>query len=255
MNGDQDQQKKLIDTTDCLEAISVFKGWKNAFFIILVIGLFLIQTAFWFVNMGKVKSSDKPIILPSAPSAEPVKEPNQASTQSTQTANLIAKAAKEVVADVNQSAKIFPQPGKMKFDFSFTITQDWMTLALRLVNFLLIAVGLLYCLTILFCLKVSLIGRFGGINHISRALFLSLLFLVFFLPWQRFFDGMFAGYLFNLNELLDANNSLDKNNTFNMVFFYLRYVGYWLLAVLFLILTQWRSYRWSKTILRRLEVV
>jgi hypothetical protein len=40
-----------------------------------------------------------------------------------------------------------------------------------------------------------------------------------------------------------------------MILHYLRFTGLWLLVVLLLVLSQIRSARWAKTILRRLEVV
>ena len=39
MNGEQNQ-KNLIDTTDCLEAVGVLRGWKNALFFIVLCILF-----------------------------------------------------------------------------------------------------------------------------------------------------------------------------------------------------------------------
>jgi hypothetical protein len=54
----------------------------------------------------------------------------------------------------------------------------------------------------LFALKVSMLGKLGGINHISRAFFLSLVMVVLLLPWQRFFSGIVAGAIYSPAELL-----------------------------------------------------
>ena len=40
-----------------------------------------------------------------------------------------------------------------------------------------------------------------------------------------------------------------------MVLYYLRFAGYWLVVILLLIMSQTRSARWTKAILRRLEII
>ena len=44
----------LLDTTDCLEAVGVFKGWKNLLSLILVVCLLLLQAGFFLVDQGYV---------------------------------------------------------------------------------------------------------------------------------------------------------------------------------------------------------
>ncbi len=126
-------------------------------------------------------------------------------------------------------------------------------------NFILIPAAVLYCLTMLFCLKVSLLGRLGGINHISRAFFLSLTMLVLLLPWQKFFDGIFLGAMYVPEELLSRCDALCASEggckIFCTILYYLRFTGYWLLVTLLLLFAQYRSIRWANTILRRLEII
>jgi hypothetical protein len=123
----------------------------------------------------------------------------------------------------------------------------------RFLDFILIPCSMLYCLTILFAMKVSLIGRLGGINHIARAFFLSLLFIVLLLPWQLLFSPVFAGAMFTPTELMAACQA--QKTTLAQVSFYLRFVGYWLLVLLLLLTAQMRSMRWAKSTLRRLDVM
>ena len=106
----------------------------------------------------------------------------------------------------------------------------------------------------LFSLKVSMLGRLGGINHISRAFFLSLLMLILLLPWQRIFGGMVPGAIFTPEELAQWSCA-EAGDIFDRVIYYLRFSGYWLLVLLLLILSQIRSIRWGKAILRRLEII
>jgi hypothetical protein len=41
----------------------------------------------------------------------------------------------------------------------------------------------------------------------------------------------------------------------NMIFYYLRFTGLWVVALLLLIMAQVRSSSWSKSILHRLEII
>ena len=42
----------IVDTTDCFEAITAFKGMKNLLFVIILICLLLSQTIFWMNQIG-----------------------------------------------------------------------------------------------------------------------------------------------------------------------------------------------------------
>ncbi len=254
MDFEQEQQKNLIDTTDCLEAINVFRGWKNFLFIVIILCLLLLQGSFWLVNTGYVAigkvSSDK--ASAAAVTTEPVAETTSAKEDIKQ--EDIKKAAEQVAATPNKPAETSTRP-QLKFaNFNFNIEFKHIVWLTRFVNFVLILLAILYCLTMLFSLKVSLLGRLGGINHISRAFFLSLVFLVLLLPWQKFFGGVVAGAIYTPEELL--NSCFAKtDDAVSTTFYYLRFTGYWLVVLLLLIFSYIRSCRWAKTILRRLEVV
>jgi hypothetical protein len=105
----------------------------------------------------------------------------------------------------------------------------------------------------LFALKVSLIGRLGGINHIARAFFASLLFVVLLLPWQLLFAPIFAGAMFTPTEMIAACQA--QKTTVAYVSMIFRFMVYWALVVLLLLAAQMRSMRWSKATLRRLDVM
>ena len=256
MDLEQEQQKNLIDTTDCLEAISVFRGWKNFLFVVVILCLLLLQASFWLVNTGyiakeqvgcdkvsaAVADSNSEQIIGAAKAKEDIKKED------------IKKAAEQVAA-LNKPAEESPQqPRPESVKPRFEIKLEHLVLLIRFVNFVLILAAILYCLTMLFSVKVSLLGRLGGINHISRAFFLSLLFVVLLLPWQRFFAGIVAGAIYTPEELLKSCPATTKD-IFCLVLYYLRFTGYWLLVLLLLIFSYARSCRWAKTILRRLEVV
>lgn len=229
MNENQTGPNSLLDTTDCLEAIGVFRGWKNFFFIIILVCLLLLQASFWVVNLGYIRGEC----------------PDMAGSvgQNVQDANDVGLVAEESEPDAAGMEKSF-----------FGVTFKHLAMGIRVVNAILIMSGVFYCLTILMALKISLVGRLGGINHICRAFFLSLLMLLLLLPWQRIFVGVGIGSIYTPCELAKWT-SAGTDNIFDIVLLYLRFSGFWLSILLLLICSQLRSGRWTKTILRRLEVI
>jgi len=266
MEQNRPGQDDLLDTTDCLEAIGVFKGWKNFLFIIVFGSLLLQQVLFWTVNSGWVK--------PEAPAEEVlpvvVNEPNEPTKGPGLTdmvegdlpedPNEILEAAGRIVADPNLSA----DEGGKKSKPLATVDFKYAKWLIRILNFALIMASTLYCLTLLFALKVSLLGRLGGINHICRAFFLSLVFLVLLLPWQQLIGSVYGsewlvvrGEIFTPGELLKLMKWHDEQHArlFVGVLYYLRFVGYWLFVMLILVFSLLRSGRWAKATLRRLEII
>ncbi len=246
MNEELDKDKSLIDTTDCLEAVGVFRAWKNGLFFLVVLCLVVLQAAFWLVNTGYVKT---------AVAAEGAEQAVAGETEKA-AASEVQQAAKEVAASPNEAAEAVSEPAEEKKSrFDFGITVEHLRWLIRFFNFVLIPAAILYCLTMLFSLKVSFLGRLGGINHIARAFFLSLVFVVLLLPWQRFFGGVVAGAMYTPQELLNGCVGAAKSDIFSEAWMYLRFSGYWLLVLLLVIFSQIRSARWTKTILRRLEII
>jgi hypothetical protein len=78
--------------------------------------------------------------------------------------------------------------------------------------------------------------------------------LILLLPWQRIFGGMVPGAIYTPEELVKWS-SAEHGDILDKVIYYLRFSGYWLLILLLLILSQIRSVRWGKAILRRLEII
>ncbi|MEE9370913.1 MAG: hypothetical protein V3W45_05515 [Sedimentisphaerales bacterium] len=254
MNGNNDKQKNLVDTTDCLEAVGVFRAWKNGLFIIVIICLLLLQVSFWLVNLGYVKPKESRCESSSVASAD-TEQISETAMQEAEEKGKIDEAAKEVSAGSEKVAEAPQQPQKQRVcPWVFFITFKRLAGLIRFFNFVFIVAAILYCLTMLFGLKVSLLGRLGGINHICRAFFLSLLVLVLLLPWQRFFAGIVFGAIYTPSEL-STRCAVEIRSTFSTIFHYYRFAGHWLLVLLFLVFSQLRSSRWAKAILRRLEVI
>ena len=244
MNDSPVSQGNAVETTDCLEAVGVFRGWKNFFFVIVLICLLLVQIAFWFVDLGAIETTP----------AEAAGE-----TPLVGQANLTENAIGAVLADANapdaNAAEAQAQDDGFiagvlgGFDF------DFLSRTIDLVNGILIVTAVLYALTMFFSLLVSLVGRLGGINHISRAFVLSLIMVVLIIPWQKLFGSNVVGVVWAPAELVQWL-AVKGDSTVNMIIYYLRFVGYWFVVLLpLLMLSQVRSARWSKAILRRLEII
>ena len=56
--SEEQRRDELLGTTDCLEAIGVFKGWKNFLFVVAVICLVLLQICFWVIDADVIRSED-----------------------------------------------------------------------------------------------------------------------------------------------------------------------------------------------------
>ena len=57
MNDSPVSQGNAVETTDGLEAVGVFRGWKNFYFVIELICLLLVQIALWFVYLGAIETT------------------------------------------------------------------------------------------------------------------------------------------------------------------------------------------------------
>ncbi|MHC4497543.1 MAG: hypothetical protein ACYS21_00350 [Planctomycetota bacterium] len=263
MNENQGRPENLLDTTDCLEAVGIFRGWKNFLFIITILCLLLLQVSFWAVDLGLVTGEEVQGEPPPATSAAGTSQPNiAASAQTASEADEITAAARKVTTDANVSRVETPldkpaEPVEANGGVLPWIEFRHLAWLIRLLDFVLILAAMLYCLTMLFSLKISLLGRLGGINHISRAFFLSLIFVVLLLPWQKLFGPVVKGAIFTPGELATWVKWCNReiSGIFTVTLYYLRFTGYWVLVMLFLIFSMLRSNNWIKATLRRLEVI
>jgi hypothetical protein len=261
MSEDQ-RRNELLGTTDCLEAVNVFKSWKNFLLIVAVICLVLLQICFWLVDADVIRSEDAnapqptAAVVTSAPVAAIVELAAKVEVEVPQ--DVVAKAAAQ--AKGGESADLAAEPnqtaqGKLELGKVLHIKFEHIAWVIRVCNYLLIFAAVMYCLTLLFCLKISLIGRLGGLNHISRAFLLSLVVLVLTLPWQKFFGGIAAGLIYTPTELINAHADIQGGKVINIALYYLRFSGLWVIVLAVLIFSQVRSIRWAKATLRRLGVM
>ncbi len=262
MNDEQRGPSNLIDTTDCLEAVDEFRWWKNVFFIIVFLSLVLSQACFWLVDRGVVRADE----VAGAPAVQTLEGPvvsaalEGKAAETAPATKLAAETAPPLAAEdaaegPNQPAEASAQQPPQKSGLALRVTIRHLGWIIRFLNFILIPAAVLYCLTILFALKVSLLGRLGGISHIARAFFLSLIFVVILLPWQNVFGNVTVGIIYTCRELLSCCAAANDGGAAFKILHYLKFTVYWAAAMLILILAQFRTARWTKAVLRRLEIM
>jgi hypothetical protein len=233
MNDEPIRTSNMVDITDCFEAVRVFRVWRNLFFVLLMACLLVVQTVFWLVDMGFIKHTG-----PSQQVGQEVLQDQPLSDSGSSEGNPPASQAQ-------------PRRGKGGF---LGISFEHVARLIRVANGVLLLAALLYWLTQFFILVISIVGRLGGMNHICRAFFLSLIVLVLVIPWQHILDSILVGVPFSAQELTEGL-AAKTLGVYERVVYYLRFSGYGLIVLALLILAHLRSRRWTKTILRRLEII
>jgi hypothetical protein len=227
MNENPASRGDTIEMNDSLDAVGVFRGWKNVFFVVVLICLVLTQVAFWMINL-------KIVPVPGVPGP------------AVQNAAALPTPADKPAADTTTTGgPLGAILGKLDFEH--------VTRAVELINGIVLVAALLFAASIFFGLMVSLVGRLGGLNHVSRAFIFALIATVLLVPWQVLGLNV-LGVTWSPDELaqwLPAKST----SLGSMIVFYLRFVGYWAVVTLLLLLSQARSTRWSKSILHRLEII
>ena len=94
-------------------------------------------------------------------------------------------------------------------------------------------------LALLVAVKVSLVGRLGGVAMLVSAFFWSLVLLAILVPWQyAFAESPFSGALFNYDDLYRFTREVKSSwgavdvGMLILVFYHVRFLAYPILAVL-----------------------
>jgi len=243
MSEDGKKQDQLLETTDCLEAIGTLKSNKNLFFFVCFISLLILQGCFWLMATGHINYGQSE---PNAPAIQKAAQKAAEQIVSPNTAD-----ANKAALDVNDSwHKYSSKLVSTKIDF------EKIAWVIRVCNYLLVICSVLYAMSLLFGLMISLVGKLGGISHITKAVFISLLFIVVIMPWQTIFRTVGIGTIFKPTELLATWIMYPDMNTFEKALsVYGRYVGLGCFAILLLLWAQLKSMKWSRNSLRRLGIV
>ncbi|AQQ71230.1 hypothetical protein SMSP2_01596 [Limihaloglobus sulfuriphilus] len=272
-------KNNIVDTTDCLETVAVFKAAKNFFFIVCFLCLLITQGVFWSNQIGILEfdmsqsaAGQQETSQPSGTDTEPVDqvvldtiealhaESLKQAQGGTETGDAQTETQETPAQDTNSGENVVPEAvtkavGKVK---GYVFEPDWTLYKaiLNLCNSILLVSAVLYCLIIVFTLKVSLVGRLGGMAWIASAFISSLMFLVFLLPWQTLFPQLsIAGAIYTPAELADWYSAKQEGGIYFGVLYYGRFVALWLIAFLLLWTAQLRSRRWAKASLKRLGLV
>jgi hypothetical protein len=259
----------IVGTTDYLEAITVFKSAKNFLFAMITLSLILMLVCFFVAN-SKYAVYEGSVVdeaaAPDMPMAKPIEQVAAIAASKVTAAadgNTVPTSAafsgpmpgpvapttgdKNGVQPVTPEVKAPARPLKIKF--------EWIAWALRVSNFVAMVATVLYSLILIFCLKISLVGRLGGINHIARAFIWSLASLAFLMPWQKYFGGVLAGAVFTPADLMQACTRVAQRDVLESTFFYARFAGLPAAVIMMMLAAQVRSVRWAKATLRRLGVM
>lgn len=266
---DHQSTHDMIDVTDCLEARDALRGMKNFCFWMMLLSLLILQGLFWLdradwidrepgdpaVGVSGTQAKTEPAVpaVQAAVSSVPAEEPEKTSPPQAP-AGTIEQAVQEVTEEV-QAAQV-PEEPKQPIDwsrFKLPYRSGWVLVGG--LNFILLFSAVLYCLVLLITLKVSLVSRLGGISHSSRAFFISLFLLVFLFPWQCLVPGVLIGAVYLPSELLCVFPAKADSSKIWLVLMYLRFVGFWVLALWLLLWSWFRSGRWYRATQRRLGIV
>lgn len=282
---DRQTAHDMIDVTDCLEARDAIRGMKNFCFWLMLLSLLILQGLFWLDQGGWVQRS--PCCVPAASyesdcpaqaaaqkvdgedgeaeelmadsqTADSAEEPAE-DKQPAAVSGTIAQQAQEVTREVKAEAETEvseTEPEEASINWSkLKLPSRYVFLLICIFNFLLLFSAVLYCLTLLITLKISLVSRLGGISHISRAFFISLFLLVFLFPWQSIAPGILIGAIYLPKELLCFYPMKASASKFWIVLMFLRFAGLWLLVVWLLLWSWLRSGKWYRATQRRLGIV
>jgi hypothetical protein len=214
-------------TADGLDAVRVFRLWKNSLFVVMVLSLACLQAIFWLTNTGQVEISRD---------ADSGINAGQTATE----------------ANPSAPASIQTRGPALPRLLPFDLTLRRITWVIHPVNAILVFACVLYSLTTYIALSVSIRSRLGGLAHISRAFYFSLVVLILVLPWQIVLAPIALGIIYTPSELVDSCTA-SAGGTFETAIFYLRFTGIWAVVCLVLILAQWRSFRWTKTVLLKYD--
>jgi hypothetical protein len=288
------KQQDMIDVTDSLEAVDAARGMRFfLFWFVLFPALLILQIIFWLNWAGRIEAKNAcaessvawieylleagPVSLaaeiPSSEQSassdqsqpapqEPAKTP-EAKASDVETViprQDIEKGVSEVTGSTLVPAEAEPAKDKQpsaasKFWAEAKLSYSFAKGIVLVCNFVILFAALLYCLILLLCLKISLVGRLGGLFHITKAFLISLLFLLILIPWQTLLPRVMVGVLWQPYELLGGRWDCIQNSVFWKTLYFIRFEGMWLLAFVLLFWSRRRFVKWRSATLRRLGVL
>jgi len=186
MTEETKKNEDFVNVTDCLEAVSVLKSIKNFLFILILLSIIALGFCFWFADLGFIYTQNQADQAKQAAQERLVEDIVAEQVEVVVDANSAEQAAAsavEKVVETQDARDVSAAKQKPELAIHFKYIR-WVV---KFCNYILFFASILYCLVLLISLKVSLVGNLGGINHITRAFFLSLFMVIFLMPWQKIF--------------------------------------------------------------------
>ena len=137
MSEQPDHGPDIVDVTDSLEAVSIFRAWKSLFLLILIVCMFLIQGIFWITDLGLVDTSQT--------------DPNAIRPAQTGASESPSEMTPAEPASASDAGKVLSG-----------VTPLHLTRALGLINSIAFLVAVLFCLTLMFSMLITIVSRLGG---------------------------------------------------------------------------------------------
>jgi uncharacterized protein len=253
---------------DGLEAVGVFRAWKNFLFVVAVVCLALLQAIFWLAHTGQIDmdqhnpaATSKPV--PSTSSGQALRKvegPKPSGTVSSARANAnprlrlrpgaSGRTRNFRLARSTAASPATPKPSSVTTSrlLPFDLTFEHVASVVGPVNGILVLACVLYGLTMFSALTVSIAGEITGLGQIARAFYLSVIVLILLLPWQTIFVPGGFGTIYTPAELAHACTA-HAAGAMKAGLFYVRFSGIWALTLLVLIQAQWRTCRWTRAAL------
>ena len=252
---------------DALEAFNTFSGARNIFFWLLAAGLVLTQVVFWVVDQGGIdpvletakNQRTGPQCISYCPGPGSMTISGELSVGGkTEIPDELSVGGKTEIPDelsVGGQAEASADRTEDILDHDKQLARadavdKTLGTILKGANCLLTFFSVVYCLTLLIGMKLALIGRLGGLADAGRAFFLSLIVMVFIVPWQQMIFADVPGVLYDYAKLKIWCTSI--NGTAGYILYYGRFTGFWLLCVVLLLMAQRHSGRLVKRVRLRI---
>lgn len=253
----------VMESGDALGAVSALKAFKNFMFIVAIICLLVVQGAFWLNYLGLIDKT----CCPCGKQVEPAGEPDEVVEEAAAPVVALAAQVEEATSGTDEpdatgeAEAVAEECEEGAFDLDAILEGvknpacQHVVCAIGVCNYVGFFALILYCLGLLMTVKISIAGRLGGINHITRAFLVSLIAVVLAIPWQVCFGEVVAGAMFTPAELLCAEVVTCDAALEDCAFYFGRFTVLWAIVVVLLLVAQIHTMGWSKAVRRRMGIL
>ena len=230
-----------IDPMDFRDALRTVRNAKCWLLVFLSLALAVQITAFVLVDMGGLLDAEAAEAEPEA--AVEAAADLEAAAPADEAGVVETVDDDDVVADEAVAEVVADEESGDEEAVDSDHTRDVLMWTLGGTKFLCVVFGLLLVLTVLFSVKLSLVGRVGAPSGFLSAFYWSLILLVVLIPWQTVLAPTAAcGATFSLGDLLAQHadvkgDDIDlKSDFLALSFYYARFMAYPALALLMVVL-------------------